>query len=105
MWPFLVEYEIVVQFNDLLAFLFYHFQDRIMDKLRSISGPTIDLPPQQEKDKKFGGNCRLYVGNAGTNFTDKDLVEMFKPYGETSEPFYSAEKNFGFIKMVSGKSL
>lgn len=71
-----------------------------MEKLLSLSGPTVELPPQPEKEKKFMGNCRLYIGNVGPDFTDNDLIELFKPYGETAEPFYSKEKNFGFIRLV-----
>ncbi|CAH0765312.1 unnamed protein product [Bemisia tabaci] len=73
--------------------------DRFMEKLLSLSGPTVELPPQPEKEKKFMGNCRLYIGNVGPDFTDNDLIELFKPYGETAEPFYSKEKNFGFIRL------
>ncbi|EDW44831.1 GM15177 [Drosophila sechellia] len=69
----------------------------IAQRLRSISGPTHELPPVElPTDNKFVGRNRLYVGNLTSDTTDDDLREMFKPYGEISEIFSNPEKNFTF---------
>lgn len=75
--------------------------DRIMEKLSQMVGPTYDLPPLDATEKKFSGRSRLYLGNLANETNDEDLTDLFKPYGETSELFLNKEKNFGFIKMAS----
>lgn len=77
--------------------------DRIMEKLSQMVGPTFDLPPLDATEKKFSGRSRLYLGNLANEINDEDLTELFKPFGETAELFLNKEKNFGFIKMVSLK--
>lgn len=67
----------------------------------AISGPTIDLPPAVNVEKKFAGRARLYIGNVTNDLTDEDLNGLFSSYGETSELFVNREKNFAFIRMVS----
>ncbi|XP_022915240.1 hrp65 protein-like isoform X2 [Onthophagus taurus] len=69
------------------------------DKLMEISGPSYDLPPIQNEEKKFSGRSRLYIGNISTDCEDNDILELFKPYGETSELFVNREKCFGFIRI------
>ncbi|KAI5720440.1 hypothetical protein M8J77_006595 [Diaphorina citri] len=71
------------------------------EKIMAIQGPTLDLPPSepQNKDIKFANNCRLYLGNIGGDITENDIIELFKPYGETQELFINKEKMFGFIRM------
>ncbi|XP_032578025.1 protein no-on-transient A [Drosophila sechellia] len=72
----------------------------IAQRLRSISGPTHELPPVElPTDNKFVGRNRLYVGNLTSDTTDDDLREMFKPYGEISEIFSNPEKNFTFLRL------
>lgn len=66
-----------------------------------ISGPTIDLPPGSNTEKKFAGRARLYIGNVTNDITDEDLSALFAAYGETAELFVNREKNFAFIRMVS----
>lgn len=78
-----------------------NIDDRIMEKLAQMVGPTYDLPPLDSAEKKFSGRSRLYLGNLANETTDEDLTELFKPFGETAELFVNKEKNFGFIKMVS----
>lgn len=68
-----------------------------------ISGPTIDLPPGSNVEKKFAGRARLYIGNVTNDITDEDLSALFSAYGETAELFVNREKNFAFIRMVSLK--
>lgn len=80
-----------------------YFQDRLTDKLMNISGPTLDLPPGTNIEKKFAGRARLYIGNVTNDLTDEDLSALFSAYGETSELFVNREKNFAFIRMVSLK--
>lgn len=66
-----------------------------------ISGPTIDLPPGSNVEKKFAGRARLYIGNVTNDITDEDLSALFSAYGETAELFVNREKNFAFIRVVS----
>ncbi|XP_060530480.1 hypoxia up-regulated protein 1 [Cylas formicarius] len=73
--------------------------DKIQEKLNALSGPTFDLPPIDMSEKKFNGRNRLYVGNIGNEVTEEDLIELFKPFGETAEIFVNKEKNFGFVKL------
>ncbi|CAB0032784.1 unnamed protein product [Trichogramma brassicae] len=73
--------------------------DRIMERIMSISGPTHDLPPQDIEEKKFNSRSRLYVGNLTNDITEDELHQMFAPYGETTELFLNKEKNFAFLKV------
>lgn len=70
------------------------------DRIATISGPTIELPPIDTKEKKFSGRSRLYIGNLTNDVTSEELQQLFAPFGETSEMFISAEKNFAFIRLV-----
>lgn len=74
-------------------------EDKFMERIQQLSGPTFDLPPVDLSEKKFNGRNRLYIGNIGSEVTDEELIEIFKPYGETSEVFVNKDKNFGFIKL------
>lgn len=74
-------------------------EDRIMEKLSQICGPTFELPPLDTSEKKFAGRNRLYIGNISSDVTEDEIVQLFKSYGETSELFVNKEKNFGFIRM------
>lgn len=76
-------------------------EDRWLEKLNSMSGPTYDLPTvdQPEGVKKFTNRCRLFVGNVTDGTSMEEFEAMFKPFGEVSEPYLNPEKAFGFIKM------
>lgn len=70
------------------------------EKIMAIQGPTLELPPAEEKkDVKFGNNCRLYIGNVGGDIKEEDVEALFKKYGEVQELFINKEKMFGFIRM------
>jgi len=72
----------------------------IAQRLRSIGGPTLELPPiEVPTETKFSGRNRLYVGNLTGDITDEELREMFKPYGEITEIFSNLDKNFTFLKV------
>ena len=58
-----------------------------------------DLPELQCEEFKFSGRNRLYIGNLTSDVTEEELKEMFRPYGEISEAFINAEKNFAFLKL------
>lgn len=73
--------------------------DRLNDRIATISGPTIELPPIDSKEKKFSGRCRLYIGNLTSDVTEEEIQQLFSPYGETSELFINSEKMFAFIRM------
>ncbi|XP_051166011.1 hrp65 protein-like [Leptopilina boulardi] len=73
--------------------------DRLLERVMSISGPTHDLPPQDCTEKKFNGRNRLYIGNLTNDVTEDEMKEMFAPHGEVSEIFINKEKNFAFLKM------
>lgn len=75
--------------------------ERIMEKLAGVSGPTYDLPPLDTAEKKFSGRNRLYIGNVPNDITEQEVQDLFQKYGETSEIFLNKEKNFGFIRLVS----
>lgn len=77
------------------------FQDRFNDKLSSLAGPTHDLPPLDQSEKKFSGRNRLYIGNLTNDVTEQEISNLFQKFGETSELFVNQEKNFAFIRMVS----
>lgn len=71
--------------------------------MATISGPTIELPPQDTKEKKFSGRCRLYIGNLANDVTEEEIKQLFAPFGETSEIFINSEKMFAFVRVVSSK--
>lgn len=75
--------------------------DRLMEKLSTMAGPTFDLQPLDTAEKKFSGRNRLYIGNLSNEITEQDISDLFQKYGETSELFVNKEKNFGFIRLVS----
>ncbi|KAH8245634.1 hypothetical protein KR032_006505 [Drosophila birchii] len=71
----------------------------IGQRLRSIAGPTLELPPVElPAEIKFSGRNRLYVGNLTSDITDDELREIFKPYGEIGEITH-LDKNFTFLKV------
>ena len=71
----------------------------VNQKLKNLAGPIHDLPDLQLEEVKFSGRNRLYIGNLTNDVTEEELREMFKPYGEISEAFINAEKNFAFLKL------
>lgn len=74
-------------------------EDKFLERVQQLAGPTFELPSVQMSEKKFNGRNRLYIGNIGSEVADDDITELFKPYGETAEVFLNKEKNFGFIKL------
>jgi len=54
-----------------------------------------------EKEKKFSGRCRLFVGNLPNDLTDNEFQKFFEPFGELNEVFLNAARGFGFIRLVS----
>ncbi|XP_063983032.1 hrp65 protein-like [Diachasmimorpha longicaudata] len=73
--------------------------DRIMEKLMSINGPTFELAAQDTTEKKFSGRNRLYVGNLSNDINEEEITNLFTPFGEISELFVNKEKNFAFLRM------
>uniref|UniRef100_A0A6M2DV18 Putative rna-binding protein p54nrb rrm superfamily n=1 Tax=Xenopsylla cheopis TaxID=163159 RepID=A0A6M2DV18_XENCH len=71
----------------------------LLQKLQALSGPVLELPSLEMGEIKFSGRSRLYIGNLTNDVTEEEVIEMFKPYGETSEHFINKEKNFGFIRL------
>lgn len=71
-----------------------------MEKILSLSGPTLDLAPSVVTERKFQNKCRLYIGNVSSEINEEELLELFKPFGESTELFLNKEKNFAFIRMV-----
>lgn len=57
------------------------------------------------KIKKFTNRCRLFVGNLPNGTTDNELRDLFLQYGEVSEVYIQPSRNFGFVRMVSARSL
>ena len=81
-------------------------QDRLNEKVQQISGPTFDLPVNENKEpKKFTNKCRLFVGNLTDDTTMDEFQEMFSVFGEIAEPYINLEKAFGFVKLVGGDTL
>ncbi|XP_050534003.1 hrp65 protein-like isoform X2 [Daktulosphaira vitifoliae] len=68
------------------------------EKLMQIRGPTHELPLNDNSERKFLSQCRLYIGNL-VDCSEEELAEMFKPYGEVSENFLNKEKMFAFIRL------
>lgn len=54
----------------------------------------------RNKERKFSGRCRLFVGNL-VSCEETELQEMFEKYGEVAETFVNKEKGFGFVRLVS----
>uniref|UniRef100_A0A8D8REN1 Hrp65 protein n=1 Tax=Cacopsylla melanoneura TaxID=428564 RepID=A0A8D8REN1_9HEMI len=73
--------------------------DRLLEKILSLSGPTLDLAPSINTERKFQNKCRLYIGNVSSEITEEEILELFKPFGESTELFLNKEKNFAFIRM------
>ncbi|GAB1860667.1 Hrp65 protein [Camponotus japonicus] len=73
--------------------------DRLMERVMAIGGPTHELPPQDTTEKKFSGRNRLYIGNLTNDVTEEEIQTMFQKYGEISELFVNKEKNFAFLRM------
>ncbi|KAG7306420.1 hypothetical protein JYU34_009052 [Plutella xylostella] len=71
----------------------------LMNKLKDLMGPILDLPPLEQTESKFSGRSRLYIGNLTNDVSEEEITQLFSAYGETAELFVNKEKNFGFIKM------
>lgn len=71
----------------------------VNSKLKNLQGPMNELPELNFEEVKFSGRNRLYIGNLTNDVTEDELKELFKPYGEISEAFINAEKNFAFLKI------
>lgn len=75
--------------------------DRVLDKLNSIQGSTLELPPLDCSEKKFSGRARIYIGNFSNELTEEQLKELVSTIGEVGEMFFNREKNFAFVRMAS----
>ncbi|XP_012215147.1 hrp65 protein isoform X2 [Linepithema humile] len=73
--------------------------DRLMERIMAISGPTHELPLQDTTEKKFSGRNRLYIGNLTNDVSEEEIQTMFQKYGEISELFVNKEKSFAFLRM------
>lgn len=73
----------------------------MLNKLKELVGPMIDLPQIDQTELKFNGRSRLYIGNLTSDVTEEEIMNLFGQFGEAAELFLNKEKNFGFIKMVS----
>ncbi|XP_029660107.1 hrp65 protein-like [Formica exsecta] len=73
--------------------------DRLMERVMAIGGPTHELPLQDTTEKKFSGRNRLYIGNLTNDVTEEEIQTMFQKYGEISELFVNKEKSFAFLRM------
>ncbi|EDV99328.1 GH13089 [Drosophila grimshawi] len=72
----------------------------VIQKLRSLSGPTIQIETMEEREElRFAGRNRLYVGNLTDIHNIDGLHELFKPYGELGEVFLSPDKKYAFVKV------
>jgi splicing factor, proline- and glutamine-rich len=71
----------------------------INQRLKQFQGPILDIPPIECEEIKFSGRNRLYIGNLSNDVNEEELRELFKTYGEISEAFINADKNFAFIKV------
>lgn len=72
---------------------------QIVQKLKNLHGPCLDLPPIEQEEILFSGRNRLYIGNLPNDITEGQLAELFQSYGKTAETFINAEKNFAFLKI------
>ena len=59
-----------------------------------------DSIPVIVKEKKFMNRARLFIGNLSRSVTEDDLLKIFEPYGEVTQPFIEKERSYGFIRMV-----
>jgi len=73
--------------------------DRVLDKLRNIEGPQVDLPALDMSERKFSGRARIYIGNFTTEMTEETLKNLVSAEGEVGEMFFNREKNFAFVRM------
>ncbi|KPJ12028.1 Hrp65 protein [Papilio machaon] len=71
----------------------------LLNKLKELVGPLIDLPQIDQTELKFNGRSRLYIGNLTSDVTEEEIMNLFGQFGEAAELFLNKEKNFGFIKM------
>ncbi|XP_045117175.1 hrp65 protein-like isoform X7 [Portunus trituberculatus] len=74
-------------------------KDRIIERLKQLAGPLIDLPPREETVRKFSNHCRLWVGNLPLDIKEDDVRELFKPFGEYDEVYFDKNKGFAFVRM------
>jgi len=54
-----------------------------------------------QKEKKFSGRCRLFVGNLPNDLSENEFQKFFEPFGELNELFLNASRGFGFLRLVS----
>jgi len=54
-----------------------------------------------QKEKKFSGRCRLFVGNLPNGMSENEFQKFFEGFGELNEVFLNASRGFGFIRLVS----
>lgn len=69
-----------------------------------ITAVTEDVGGRGWKGKKYSVKARLFVGNLPRDTTQDTVKQMFEAFGEVKEVFVQREKNFGFVRMVSGYS-
>ncbi|ROT61875.1 Hrp65 protein [Penaeus vannamei] len=74
-------------------------EDRVLERLKALSGPMIDLVPREENVRKFSNHCRLWVGNLPLDIKEDDVKELFKPFGEFDEVYFDKNKGFAFVRM------
>ncbi|CAL4207004.1 unnamed protein product, partial [Meganyctiphanes norvegica] len=75
------------------------FKDRILEKLRQLGGPLVDLPPREEMERKFSNHCRLWIGNLPLDINEDDVKKLFEPYGDFDEVYFDKNKGFAFVRM------
>ena len=56
--------------------------------------------PVVVKEKKFTNRARLFIGNLSRSVIEDDLLKIFEPYGEVTQPFIEKERSYGFVRMV-----
>ncbi|XP_030239710.1 protein no-on-transient A-like [Drosophila navojoa] len=73
----------------------------IAQRLRNLSGPTLDLAPVDDGEEiKFSGRNRLYVGNLGGELhSEKGLRDLFEPYGKLGDIYFVPQKKYAFVKV------
>lgn len=50
-------------------------------------------------ERQFTNRCKLFIGNLPNGTTEKDITELFSPFGKTNDAFIASGRNFGFIKL------
>ena len=77
------------------------FRTSVRYKLSEISGPMLELPFQrnEEEERKFLNNSRLWMANIPKNVNQSDMKKLFEPFGEIDEFYYDEEKNFALIRL------